>query len=144
MGLVVSVHCSFECLCSGPLKELDRDARVDPEKVENRGAHDDRDSSAFTLEARLELPKGCFLVRRRDSLFCEIESRFDSASASFFKRFSSSLFSLSIRFISFFCFFRSSSLCQEGETQISDLSDPLVSVEIRACCDSVFRVSLSL
>jgi hypothetical protein len=91
-----------------PFTELDRDidVRLDIENKAERRLEEGRDSSALTLELLLELPRGCFFVRRRVSLFSELWFPANCVCSSFKSRFSSSILSASRRRVtrlSFFC-----------------------------------------
>lgn len=91
-----------------PFTELDRDvdARLGIENKPERRLEEGRDSSALTLEPLLELPRGCFFVRRRDSLFGELWFPANCVCSSFKSRFSSSILSASRRRVtrlSFLC-----------------------------------------
>src|SRR5204862_3101463 len=78
---------------------------------------EDGDRVLWVLDALLEAPKDCFLVRRRDS---RLES-WSPFLVSSFKNFSLSFFSLAMRFNSLFLCLFSFSPGQDGETQVSDL-----------------------
>lgn len=107
----------FDCTCSVDSHSMEarspslptefdrvRDPFFDPENRVARCVIEDRDLSELTLEDLLDLPIGCFLVRRRDSLLDPVDSFVNSASSSFLKRLSVTFLSSSNRFDARFSF----------------------------------------
>lgn len=62
-----SIRLSDLCLevCLSSVSELDRDRDRDECRENTAEKRETRDSSAPTLDALLELPRGCFLISRR-------------------------------------------------------------------------------
>lgn len=99
--------------------ERDRGAFFELENNDVKFVIEVRDLSELTLDDLLDLPIGCFLVRRRDSLLNPGGSCVNSASSSFLNRLSFSFLSSSSRFEARFSFPLAEPL-HAGEARCSD------------------------